>query len=317
MELIKRYRGSLLGLAVGDALGAPLESRSPGTFKPIENMNSGGIFNLDAGQWTDDTALALCLAESLIKKKEFNPLDQMQRYFKWYKEGHLSSTGKCFGIGSNTLQSLKNFGKTRKLSSVSTNSDASTNGSLMRLAPVPLVFSNNPIEAIERSGDSSKTTHGAQDAVDACRYMGALIAGALNGVSKKELLSRCYCPVNKYWKEHPLSPNVNEVAAGSFKNKEPPEIKGVQYVVRSLESALWAFHKTDSFKEGCLMAVNLGDDADTTGAIYGQLAGTYYGEQKIPVMWLDKLVYRELIEHYAEQLMDVSFDLSRGFPQKN
>lgn len=305
MKLVERYRGSLLGLAVGDALGAPIESKPPGTFEPIENMTDGGMFNLSAGQWTDDTSLALCLAESLIKTKIFDPLDQMQRYLKWYKEGHLSSTGKCFGIGSNTLQSLQQFEKTGKLSDISTNSNATTNGSLMRLAPVPLAFLSDPAGAIERSKDSSKTTHGAQDAVDSCGYMGALIVGALNGVPKAELLSDHYSPVKGYWKEYPLSTSVNEVAAGSFKIKEPPQIKGAQYVVRSLEAALWAFYKTDSYQEGCLLAVNLGADADTTGAIYGQLAGAYYGEQEIPAQWLDKLAYRELIGSYAEQLMEI------------
>ncbi|MCK5486321.1 MAG: ADP-ribosylglycohydrolase family protein [Desulfobacterales bacterium] len=305
MELIKRYRGSLLGLAVGDALGAPLESKPPGTFKPVENMTSGGIFNLDAGQWTDDTALALCLAESLIETKRFDPFDQMQRYLKWYREGYLSSTGKCFGIGSNTLQSLQRFERTGDPLSIATTQKSITNGSLMRLAPVPLAFCNDPVMAIERSGDSSKTTHSAQVAVDSCRYMGALIIGALNSVPKKELLSKRYCPVEDYWNEHPLSPPVDEVAKGSFKLKEPPQIIGAQYVVRSLEAALWAFYKTNSFKEGCLLAVNLGADADTTGAIYGQLAGAYYGEQEIPDPWLVKLAYRELIESYAEQLMEV------------
>ena len=305
MKLIERYRGSLLGLAVGDALGAPLESRPSGTFEPVENMTDGGMFNLSAGQWTDDTSLTLCLAESLIRTKGFDPLDQMQRYLKWYKEGHLSSTGKCFGIGSNTLQSLQQFEKTGKLSDIPSNSNATTNGSLMRVAPVPLAFSSNPAKAIERSGDSSRITHDTQDAIDSCRYMGALIVGALNGVSKTELLSDHYCPVKGYWKEHPLSSPVDEVAAGSFKIKEPPQIKGAQYVVRSLEAALWAFHKTDSFRDGCLLAVNLGDDADTTGAIHGQLAGAYYGEHEIPDSWLDKLVFRELIGSYAEQLMKV------------
>ena len=305
MELIERYRGSLLGLAVGDALGAPLESKPPGTFKPIENMTDGGMFDLSAGQWTDDTSLALCLAESLIRTKRFDLFDQMIRYLKWYKEGYLSSTGKCFGIGSNTLQSLQQFEKTGKLSDIPKNSYATTNGSLMRLAPVPLAFSSDPVRAIERSKDSSKTTHDTQDAVDSCGYMGALIVGALKGSPKAELLSDHYCPVKGYWKEHPFSHPVDEVAAGSFKVKEPPQIKGAQYVVRSLEAAIWAFYKTDSFQEGCLLAVNLGDDADTTGAIYGQLAGAYYGEQEIPAQWLDKLAYRELIGSYAEQLMKI------------
>ena len=96
---ISRYRGSLLGLAVGDALGTTLEFKSPGTFTPITDMVGGGPFNLEPGEWTDDTSMALCLAESLIEKEKFDPIDQMQRYLKWDREGYLSSNGKCFDIG--------------------------------------------------------------------------------------------------------------------------------------------------------------------------------------------------------------------------
>jgi ADP-ribosylglycohydrolase len=132
--------------------------------------------------------------------------------------------------------------------------------------------------------------------------MGALIVGALNGVSKNELLSAHYSPVQGYWEKHPLCHEINEIAAGSFRRKEPPEIAGTGYVVRSLEAALWAFSRSDSFQEGCLLAVNLGDDADTTGAIFGQLAGTFYGEDAIPPSWREKLAHRGLIESFGDQL---------------
>ncbi len=173
----------------------------------------------------------------------------------------------------------------------------------MRLAPVPMFYAGNPREAIERSGESSKTTHGAPAAVDACRYFGALIVGALNGEDKETILSDHYCPVPGYWQEKPLAPEIAEIAAGSFKYKNPPQIRGSGYVVQSLEAALWAFHNSESFKEGCLMAVNLGDDADTTGAIYGQLAGAYYGEDEIPGMWKHKVAKREFISLIAEGLV--------------
>jgi ADP-ribosylglycohydrolase len=297
-----RYRGALLGLATGDALGTTLEFKEPGTFAPIDDMEGGGPFGLKPGQWTDDTSMALCLAESLIERQDFDPVDQLKRYVRWYREGHLSSTGYLFDIGNTTRAALVRFEETGKPFCGSTEKSAAGNGSIMRLSPVPLFFSHSPPTAIEKSGESSRTTHGATTAVDACRYLGALIAGAVNGATKEELLSERYSPAVNYWRQHPLVPDVDEVAAGSFKHREPPQIQGSGYVVSSLEAALWAFHKTNSFQDGALLAVNLGDDADTTGAVYGQLAGAYYGEKGIPDEWLKKLAMRDLITSLAESL---------------
>jgi ADP-ribosylglycohydrolase len=176
----------------------------------------------------------------------------------------------------------------------------------MRLAPVPLFYAKRPLEAIEKSAESSKTTHGASTAVDACRYLGALIVGAISEVGKVDLLSGGFCPVPGYWKKKPLVKEIDVIASGSFKRKNPPEIKGTGYVVNSLEAALWAFRHSSSFEEGCLLAVNLGDDADTTGAVYGQLAGAFYGEKGIPEPWLVKISHRRLIETFAERLFDLS-----------
>ncbi len=147
--------------------------------------------------------------------------------------------------------------------------------------------------------DSSRTTHGACTCVDACRYMGGIIAGALNGVGKDDLLSDHYAPMPGFWCEFPLCPEINEIAAGSFKRKNPPEIKGTGHVVRSLEAALWAFHKGNDFREGALLAVNLGDDADTTGAVYGQIAGAYYGYEAIPANWRNMVAMKDVIVELA------------------
>lgn len=319
---IERYRGCLLGLAVVDALGTTLEFKPPGTFREIDDMSGGGPFGLQPGEWTDDTSMALCLAESLIEGRGFDPADQLKRYVRWYREGHLSSTGECFDIGNATRRALEHFEKTGEPYSGSRDPKKAGNGSIMRLAPVPLFYARGPMfasavapagtsirEAVERSGESSLTTHGARAAVDACRYLGALIVAAVNGMDKEALLSVSHrLAGDAYWEEMPLSQEVEEVAAGSFKRREPPEIRGSGYVVRSLEAALWAFHASDSFEEGALRAVNLGDDADTTGAVYGQLAGAYYGERAIPRSWRSKLAHRLLIEHFAEQI----FRLGRG-----
>ncbi|MDP2662533.1 MAG: ADP-ribosylglycohydrolase family protein [Dehalococcoidia bacterium] len=304
-----RYRGALLGLAAGDALGATLEFKPPGSFIPIEDMMGVGPFGLLPGQWTDDTSMALCLAESLIERRGFDPSDQLQRYVRWYREGYLSSTGECFDIGRTTRDSLLRFEATGDPHSGSTSPNSAGNGSIMRLAPVPLAYSASPEHAIELSGESSGATHGLAVAIDACRYLGALLAGAVNGAGKDELLAELYTPVPGYWEKKPLVPAIAEIAGGSFKHRNPPEIRGSGYVVKSLEAALWAFYSSESFREGCLLAVNLGDDADTTGAVYGQLSGAFYGEHGIPESWRSKLAQKDLILKMAEGLYALSLEM--------
>jgi len=299
---IDRYRGCLLGLATGDALGTALEFRRPGTFDPIDDMVGGGPFGLKAGQWTDDTSMALCLAESLIECGGFDPVDQLQRYTRWCRHGHLSSTGVCFDIGNTVSGALARFERAGEPYCGSSDPMTAGNGSLMRLAPVPMSFAHNPQWAIRMSGDSSRTTHGAREAIDACRYFGALLVGALRGVPKEELLADHYEPAPGTWDEAPLSTKIAEIASGSFKYRNPPEIRGSGYVVESLEAALWAFNQSAEFRQGALLAVNLGNDADTTGAIYGQLAGAFHGNSGIPEEWRSKLAFRELIGSCAEKL---------------
>lgn len=315
---LERYRGCLLGLAAGDALGTTVEFEPPGAFEPVEDIVGGGPFGLRPGEWTDDTSMALCLAESLIEKQGFDPADQAAKYLSWYREGHMSATGEFFDIGGATRNALEGFEETGDPYSGSTDPHSAGNGSIMRLAPVPMFYAGLPEEAVERSGESSRTTHGAPTTVDACRYLGALVVGALNGAGKEELLSERYAPLGPgYWKERPLAPEIDEIALGSFKRREPPEIEGSGYVVRSLEAALWAFHNGGSFREGALLAVNLGDDADTTGAVYGQLAGAFYGEGGIPKPWRRKLAHRLLIEHFAERLLRLGSTGRNGRPRRS
>ena len=303
-----RFRGCLLGLAAGDALGTTLEFKKPGTFEPIDDMVGGGPFGLKPGQWTDDTSMALCLAKSLIECDGFDPMDQMQRYVRWWREGYLSSTeGPAFDIGTTVRSALSRFERTGEPYAGSTDSNSAGNGSLMRLAPVPMYFAGDAEEAIDRSAESSRTTHGVAEAVDACRYFAGLLVDALKGVDKDTLLAPRYCPVEGLWETSPLARKIAEVADGSFKHREPPEIKGTGYVVKSLEAALWAFHKSSDFRDGALLAVNLGDDADTTGAIYGQIAGAYYGVEAIPSEWRERLtMLTEMIE-----MVDIIYDHAR------
>jgi ADP-ribosylglycohydrolase len=166
-----------------------------------------------------------------------------------------------------------------------------------------MYFAFDALAAIEHAASSSRTTHGSQEAVDGCRYLAALIVGALNGATKEEILAERYSPVPGLWSGQPLAPAIDEIAAGSFKRREPPEIEGSGYVVKSLEAALWALHRSRDFRDGCLAAVNLGDDADTTGAVYGQLAGALYGVDAIPAPWRARLAKRQLIDTLALKLL--------------
>ena len=303
MDLLNRYRGALLGLAAGDALGTTLEFSPPGTFTPITDMAGGGPFNLAPGQWTDDTSMALCLAESLIESNGFDPDDQLARYVRWKRQGHHSSTGRCFDIGGTVMSALARFERHGTPWSGSTDENSAGNGSIMRLAPVPLFFATDPIAAIAHAGDSSRTTHGAREAVDACRYLAGLIVGALQDRSKPDLLEPLFTPVPGLWDREPLAPKIHDIAAGSFLHREPPDIRGTGYVVSSLEAALWAFAKSTSFEHGALLAVNLGDDADTTGAVYGQIAGAFHGADAIPERWRSKLARLGTLEGFARRLM--------------
>ncbi len=300
--MLDKFKGSLLGLACGDAVGTTVEFKPPFTFDPVSDMTGGGPFNLEAGQWTDDTSLALCLASSLIEKG-YDPADQMTRYVKWMNEGYMSSNGICFDIGLTTRNALNDFGDLGDPYQGETSPHAAGNGSLMRLAPVPMYYAKDMEQAIVKAGDSSRTTHGATTCIDACRLYSCMIALALVGAPKDEILNP-YIITDGYFskEENRLCPEIEEIGLGSYKIKQPSIIKGTGYVVKSLEAALWAFYNTDNFRDAILDATNLGDDADTTAAICGQLAGAYYGMKGIPDGWLNKLTMKDEIEEMASQL---------------
>lgn len=295
-----RFNGCLLGLAAGDALGTTVEFSSPGTFEPVTDIVGGGVFGLDPGQWTDDTSMALCLAESLVRKEDFDPADQMRRYTNWYEVGYMSSTGTCFDIGGATRNALERFRATGEPYSGSADPMTAGNGSIMRLAPVAMVYANHPQDAVHYAKLSSRTTHAAAESLEACEVLAAILVAGLHGADKHTMLLPETC---RQWRsKSSFTPAIEEVVRGSYRDKEPPEIQGSGYVVRSLEAALWAFHKSSTFEEGALLAVNLGDDADTTGAVYGQIAGAYYGRSVIPAQWQNKLAMLETFESLNEAM---------------
>lgn len=302
-ELHDRYLGCLIGLAVGDALGAPVEFKPAGSFEPITGMRAGGPFDLAKGQWTDDTSMALCIADSLIDKHTFDPVDILTRFVRWYREGYLSSGGTCFDIGRRTRASVEDFEQNCQPFRDPGLIGFASNGSIMRLAPIPMAYRTDPEKAIRYAGDSSRLTHNHPDAVDACRYLAALIVGALNGTRKEVLLQPFYSPAPSAWEQEPLSEKMAILASGNYLKKDFSGLHSAADAVLCLEAALWVFAHTDTFREGCLKVVNMGDDSDTTGAVYGQLASAYYGYAAIPEEWLADLVKSDLLLDTAQKLI--------------
>jgi len=297
-SLSERYRGALLGLACGDAVGTTVEFKPRGSFQPLTDMVGGGPFHLKPGQWTDDTSMALCLAESLLSKNTFDAADQMGRYLNWWKWGYLSSTGECFDIGLTVSQALSQYLQTGQPFAGSTDPFTAGNGSLMRLAPVVLFYFPDARQIRQFASDSSRTTHAAPEVIECCQLFAEVINKALLGASKSEL--------RKLSGSTFVQAKVAAIARGDYLTKSADEIRGSGYSVESLEAALWCFHHTDSFAAAILQAANLGDDADTTAAIVGQMAGAYYGVRAIPAHWLEMLHDGEEIAATADRLLDAS-----------
>ncbi|UOP05025.1 ADP-ribosylglycohydrolase family protein [Conchiformibius kuhniae] len=290
-----RAQGALLGLACGDAVGAAVEFYPRHRFTPLNDMRGGGVFRLQRGQWTDDTSMALCLAESLLFCRGFDAADQMTRYCRWAQEGHHSSKNKAFGIGKQTLAALLAFKQSGKPDAGSRDSRHSGNGSLMRLAPVVLFYHDHP-DLADYAERSSRTTHASPECVHACRYFACVLQRALHGCNKVQLFDFEYTDT--------LPDDLAAVVRGSFRTKTADDIKASGYVVESLEAALWAFWHSHDFRSAVLAAANLGDDADTAAAICGQLAGAFYGMHNIPASWLNDLYRRDDIARFAVQLIN-------------
>ena len=292
----ERARGALLGLAAGDAVGTTVEFERPGAFAPVTDMVGGGPFRLEPGQWTDDTSMALCLAESLVECGGHDPVDQMRRYVRWWREGHFSATGECFDIGSTTWSQLLRFTRTGEPHDPHVDDESAANGSLMRLAPVSIRWFAEPSVVVERAAASSRTTHAARRPTDACRVLAAMTAALIRGESRERVFA------SDFWNHGDLHPDVEAVARGSWRGKEPPAIRGTGYCIDALEAAIWAVAGAKDFRDAVLRAANLGDDADTTAAIAGQLAGAAWGAEGIPADWLEKLAMRARIESLADSL---------------
>lgn len=294
LSVMDRARGAFLGLAVGDALGATLEFE-PRDVHPLHTeMLGGGPFDLRPGQWTDDTSMALALAESLIAHPEFDATDLMRRFVAWAEDGAYSCTGTCFDIGIITRNSLGYFQRTGDPFAGSSAPDRAGNGALMRIAPVALRALEDDALAARIARDQSRTTHAAVEAVEACDLFVRILREAIQGAGKDALHPRPWSGADR----------IRDIAAGMWRGKARPQIKSSGYVVDTLEAALWCTDQAASFEEALVLAVNLAGDADTVGAVTGQVAGAVFGASKIPERWLSPLAWRDKLEALAMRLFE-------------
>lgn len=303
--MLDRLRGALIGLAVGDALGAAVEFQRPGGFALVTGYRGGGPHALNAGEWTDDTSMALALADSMACVG-WDLNDQARRYVEWWKTGKYSVNGRCFDIGITTRSALSKFlAREDALISGDPSERASGNGSIMRLAPVPIRYADlypDNIEELSRLADeSSLPTHASEQCRSACRYLATVLAALIHGEDRATVLSPAWKPLKTLNAIKPLHPLIQTVAQGSY--RDTADIVGSGWVVKSLEAALWAFHDADDFEDAVSRAVNLGDDADTTGAICGQLAGAYWGESGISESLRKGLVRMDMIENALARIV--------------
>jgi ADP-ribosyl-[dinitrogen reductase] hydrolase len=295
-----RALGAFVGLAVGDALGAPVEFCRRDTFEPVSGMRSGGYFKLPAGAWTDDTAMALCLAESLLQHPDLDAKDLLDRFCRWAGQAENTSMGVCVGIGQNTLRVLGNFHRKGDLFALETRQKSDGNGAVMRLAPVAIRHWKDPLKALRVAELQSRTTHYSEISAGACGYLASILVDLVGGQSWFETVQR---PLPPSW------PGVlKSTGATEWGMLDRDNISSTGYVVHTLEAALWAVDTTESFEDALLKAVNLGDDADSVGAVTGQIAGARYGLSAIPDRWLNMLYHRERIEALARSLYEASID---------
>jgi ADP-ribosyl-[dinitrogen reductase] hydrolase len=273
---------------------ATLEVAARDSYQPVTDMTGGGPFHLKPGEWTDDTAMALALADSLIANPRLDEADLMRRFVEWSEQGTYSCTGFCFDVGITTKDALARWKRNGDPIAGSTASESAGNGSLMRLAPVALQHRQDRKLLAEIAARQSRTTHAAPEAVDACIVYADILADAIVGRPRAGVLSP---------RQTSAAGKIAGVVGGSWRGKARREIRSSGYVADSLEAALWCVGRSSDFADTVLMAANLGRDADTTAAIAGQLAGALYGMRGIPPKWLDMLAWRERIEAAGRALI--------------
>lgn len=279
----ERFLGALVGLAIGDALAAPTQYRRPGRFTPVGDLLGGGPFDLPRGAWSDDTAMALCLAESLLESGGFDARDQVARYRRWQQAGYLSATGQCVGITAGTARALARAQWRRQSFSGSHNPEALDPETLSRVAPVVMYFFADRESGATQAAEAARTTCQAPAVLTACRALAYALHAALSGASKAEILAAAEALIGKTSRPAALGQEGSAPAA--------------------LASALNVFSRSANFRDAVLGAANLGGASDVVSAATGALAGAYYSAGAIPTMWRNSLMKLQLLEGFADRLL--------------
>jgi ADP-ribosyl-[dinitrogen reductase] hydrolase len=271
--------------------------KSRDTYEHVTGYTAGGTYALDPGYWTDDTSMALCLAETLLERGTYDPVGFGDRLIRWVDEGYNSSLARCFDIGQTTLRAIGAYRRYGYEESGVTGKWAGGNGSIMWLAPVPIFYQDAAELADKIAVKQGTLTHNHEVPNDGCRLLSRIIIEGIITGDKESTL----CSV-----EHmPVSDEISHVNRRDYERKGRDDIKSDGYVVSTLEAAMWAVFNTDNFRDALLLAVNLGDDADTVGAVAGQIAGAIYGIDGIPDDWVAGLAEAPRIVGVAEKLFDL------------
>ncbi len=298
-------RNILLGIAVGDALGVPVEfmSREEIRRNPVTDMIGYGTYNLPPGTWSDDTSLSLCLADALTEGYDVDTI--AAKFVAWRDENLWTARGHVFDIGIATNKAIDRLKNGLKpVSAGGAEETDNGNGSLMRI--LPLIDHIQGISLQERyriTSDVSSITHRHTRSIISCycllEYARYLVAG-MDKVSAYTLLQKDL-PVQL----HAMGVadkevhHLRRILSIDISVLQESEIQSSGYVIHTLEASLWCLLTTGSFKQAVLKAVNLGEDSDTTGAVTGGLAGIIYGAESIPVSWLEQLARKDDIESLA------------------
>jgi ADP-ribosylglycohydrolase len=299
--LRERFLGALLGLAVGDAVAAATQYKRPGKFAPVGDLLGGGPFDLPRGGWSDDTAMALCLAESLLEREGFDARDQVARYRRWQQHGHLSATGQCLGITASTARALARSQWRRQPFSGSHDPHAFGPESLSRVAPVVMYFFGDRAAAIEQAGEAARATSQAPAVLTACRALAAALHAGLSGEPKDVMLARATSLL-----EAPEALGVIPAAAAvgiSDGGAAGPARRAGVTARSALAAALDAFARTDNFRDAVLAAANLGGNSDVMAGACGALAGAHYTASAVPTLWRNSLMKKDLLESFADRLL--------------
>lgn len=304
-----RIKGGVLGVIIGDALGLPVQflTREQIRKNPVTGMRGYGTFNYPAGTWSDDGSLTLCTVESL-NLAGYNLNDLSERFLRWFESGYLTPFDESFDIGRTTAEAMVQLKRGAKPIEAGPKDEHSNgNGSLMRILPAALYFSELPDrELIQKLAEISRVTHGHPRSQLGCALYGLLVKALLLGEDISQAYKTLREKAPEYVKGTILEnelPAYQRILDGNLLNLAELEINSSGYVVDTLEASIWCLLQSSDFKGTLLKAVNLGEDTDTVGAVTGGLAGVYYGSSEIPKQWVDELIKRnkilELIEHFA------------------